>query len=262
MKPSVVVVAQPKQEARTTRILLVTPVHGRFPLTEAALQYRRQIADWLGDVGVELGCAVIGDDANLEVAERLGFTPIEAPNLLGRKFNDGHEHAVANGYDWSIPLGSDQFIDPRLLTALCNAPSHRFVASRHLSVVTADRKKILDYVMPKRGWALKMYSRSLLESDPRPCIEGVMRRCDTLTHKGVSRANRRVPQSHHWIGVGRLENVQFQTKGEQVTDWETLLARLTDARAVPWRALEAIYGTKTIRALRSSKKKEPSAEAE
>jgi hypothetical protein len=149
-----------------TRLLVVTPAFGRFELTRACLAQRVRTIEGLAKLGVEAECVVVADDENLDTARALGFSTIESPNVLSARFNDGHEHAVARGFDWSLALGSDQVIDPAVLAVLPVIPPETVLATRWLTAVRADGAACLQFRHPI--YLMKVYPRALLARCPRP----------------------------------------------------------------------------------------------
>jgi hypothetical protein len=100
-------------------IYFITPAWQRFELTRVCLEQRRRAIDFLAERGVEARCVVIADDQNADAAVELGFEVVRRRNYaLGRRFNDGFQHAAQNGAQWIVPIGSDSFIDPAYLFPL------------------------------------------------------------------------------------------------------------------------------------------------
>lgn len=223
------------------RVILVTPVFRRFEMTRLMLEQRVRTFEAARRLGVECGCVVIGDDANLAVAEKLGFHVIEAPNRLGSKYNDGHEFAVNDGWDFSFQVNSDQVFDPELLVALSGCPDDQLIRTVWLSAAYRDGRKFISYRNPL--WAMKAYPTKLLESVPRPCQEDAMSMCDSLVHAGVIHAHPSLET--HTVVVGPLETIQFES-GQQLTPWKRhLYAGMLDSTfetSVPWPAIADIHG--------------------
>jgi glycosyltransferase involved in cell wall biosynthesis len=95
-------------------IWLVSPAWRRFAVTELALAERRWLCDELTSRGLSAHGVIVGDDDNLEIAEHYGFDRVEFPNDrgLGAKFNAGFKHALDNGADYVIHIGSDDWVHP------------------------------------------------------------------------------------------------------------------------------------------------------
>lgn len=222
-------------------LLLVTPVFRRFDLTRMMLLKRVDTFAEAKAHGVTVGCVAVGDEENLGVAAECGFEVLEAPNVLGRKYNDGHQFAVENGWDISFQTNSDQVFDPRLLVAIANSPSDSLIQTHWLTAVHPLGRKALTYRNPL--WSMKAYPRQLLEKNPRPCDDSLMRMCDTSVHDGVVAANGDLPV--YSIETGPLETIQFES-GFQVTPWKRniTVAWYTGTREhpVPWEGISLIHG--------------------
>lgn len=230
-------------------VLLVTPVFRRFHLTRLMLEHRVRTFEEATNLGVECQCVCIGDLDNVELARSLGFVGIEAPNLLGAKYNDGHEHAVDYGYDFSLHCNSDQVFDPELLALIDTAPTDTLLQTRWLTAVHDTGRKAISYRNPL--WSMKVYPRALLERNPRPCGEGLMSMCDSSTHDGVLAANPGVGTT--WLEVGPLETIQFES-GFQITPWKRnlMVAGLTKTgeTPVPWDRIGQLHGPKLVQDMR------------
>lgn len=225
---------------------LCTPVWGRVELTELLLRERVRTFVAARDLGAECHCVVIGDDANLEVARGLGFDAIRAPNVLGAKYNDGHEWAVWNGFDVSFQVNSDQTFDPRLLAAIAAAPKDSLIKTRWLTSIHRDGRRAITTYNPV--WAMTAYPCALLERNPRPCAEDIGRMCDTSVHEGVVRANPNAPTV--WLEVGPRETIQYESP-TQLTSWgrhvKVALMNGTHEHGVPWDDIEAQHGADFVR---------------
>lgn len=129
-------------EAAMKSIMLVTPVFRRFELTRIMLEHRVETFKSAQALGVSCGCVVVGDAPNLAVAEGLGFDVIEAPNLLGSKYNDGHQFSVENGWGISFQVNSDQVFDPHLLLELSRSPDDKLIQTEWLTAVHGTGKRL------------------------------------------------------------------------------------------------------------------------
>lgn len=231
------------------KLLFVTPVYRRPEITKICLEQRANVIEALKEFGLEAQCAVIGDEQNLAVARDLGMVAIPAPNVLGRKFNDGHQYAVENGYDWSMPIGSDQFIDPRVLADLAGRDKRVVQATQWYIMVHSDGDRCLQFKHKK--WAGKIFPRILLKPNPRPCDENIMRQCDTSTHNGVARANRQRLQIRvDFLEHGPFEYVNFSSGVTQVSDWDRFVSFAhksgVEESLVPWEGIENVYGAELV----------------
>lgn len=200
-----------------TRLYFVTPAFQRFELTAICLEQRRLVIDELARHGVEARQVVIADDENLDIARSFGFETIERDNeWLGRRFNDGEEHAGKNGAEWIIPIGSDSWVDPAYFLPL---PSPRLTrTSRMYAPVRADRLATLR--VGKVGAGPHMFHRSLMvRSGFRPAPDQISRNTDQLTIKGLDR-----PPRWEWRDRHPLQYVGFRVR-PYITEYDRLVAR-------------------------------------
>lgn len=90
---------------------IVTPAYRRFELTRLVFEQRRRLLVALEDIwGIDAHQLVVADDPNLDTAAEAGFKTLERPNELGRRINDGFEHACARGADYVVYAGSDDWM--------------------------------------------------------------------------------------------------------------------------------------------------------
>jgi len=207
------------------------------------LEHRAQTFEEAASLGVEAQCVCVGDFENVELARTLGFVGIESPNILGAKYNDGHQWAVEHGFDFSFHVNSDQAFDPRLLQAIDQSPTDVLIQTRWMTAVHGTGIKAIQYRNPI--WAMKAYPTELLARNPRPCEENIMKMCDTSTHEGVLKAN---PDAGTlWLEVDPLETIQFES-GFQITPWKRHLwvAGLEKRGEVPvmWDEIAELHGEK------------------
>lgn len=102
------------------RLVLVTPAWRRYDVTRVCLAQRAHLAGVLAGRGIEVSVLVVADDCNLDIASGYGFDTLERPNdELGRKWNDGLEHACRTmDADYVAVVGSDDWIHPDLFDRL------------------------------------------------------------------------------------------------------------------------------------------------
>jgi hypothetical protein len=93
------------------RIVLVSAAWRRFEVTRLALAQRRHLCGELAGRGHEATGVIVADDDNLDIADEYGFVGLYQTNdYLGRKFNDGIEHACRKlDADFVVFLGSDDW---------------------------------------------------------------------------------------------------------------------------------------------------------
>lgn len=197
------------------------------------------------ELGVECQAVVIGNDDNLKLARSLGFATIEAPNWLGRKYNDGHAWALAEGFDFTFQVNSDQVWDPRLLVAIAESPDDCMIQTRWLHAVHRDGWKAITTYNPL--WSMTAYPTNLLRNNPRPCDETLDRMCDTGVRAGVQAAN---PDAGvHEIELHPLETIQFESP-TQLTSWgrhqKVALSNGTWETSVPWEEIRELHSDQLV----------------
>ena len=234
------------------KLLLVTPVFRRFHLTRLMLEHRVKTFEIAEQSGIKCQCVCIGDHENVELAEHLGFVGIKAENVLGAKYNDGHQFAVDSGYDVSFHCNSDQVFDPQLLVELANSPLNKPINTTWLTAVHPMGNRAVSY-QDKDNWAMTAYPVNLLRKNPRPCEEGIMRLCDSSTRHGVLSASPELAGQSHTVEVGPLETIQFES-GFQLTPWKNNYYRaLKDGKneyPVPWSSIAELHGQDLVNTMR------------
>lgn len=94
------------------RLVLVTPAWRRYAVTRVAFAQRAHLHGALAGRGLDVRTVVVADDRNLDIADEYGFdTVVQANDSVGRKWNDGIEHAVRTlEADYVAIVGSDDWV--------------------------------------------------------------------------------------------------------------------------------------------------------
>jgi hypothetical protein len=165
----------------------VTPAWRRLALSAVCFEQRRQTIEELARHGIEAHCVVVADDENLELARAAGFDTVERDNQwLGRRFNDGTEHACRQGAEWVVPVGSDSWVDPAYFWPL---PDPDVIRTATFLCTVAPRALAHLEVAPDNGAGPYMIHRSRLErSGFRPAKDRINRATDRSTRKGLDGA--------------------------------------------------------------------------
>lgn len=223
----------------------VTPAWQRVGLTAVCLEQRRRVIGELAAAGVEAHCVVVADDENLDTARALGFDTVERRNDagLGRKFNDGMEHAAREGAEWIVPIGSDSWIMARYLLPLPHPRQTR--TSQLYAVADAGRLGSLR-VRTASGAGPYVFHRSLLEGCGfRPAEDALMRGIDHSTIRGIGRTPPWTPRD-----VDRLQYVGFRGV-PTISPYERLFARWGEREwPDPWSRLASAYPADLVAAAR------------
>lgn len=174
-------------------VCLVIPAWGRYSVTALCLKQKRHLADVLAPAGIQVDVVVVAEDANVDLALEHGFLAVDAPNVLGRKVNDGFQVAFDRGADWISFCGSDDWIHPDLLLAL--ESEDRVVSGNEITVVDLTtprlrelgergRNGVSPWFIPRRS--LERAGVRLVEDERTRGMEGAMSRallhCDFVMH--------------------------------------------------------------------------------
>jgi hypothetical protein len=182
-------------------LYFITPAWQRFELTRVCLEQRRRAIAFLAERGVEAQCVVIADDQNADTAEELGFEVLRRRNYaLGRRFNDGFQHAARNGAEWIVPIGSDSFIDPAYLFPL---PGEHVLRSSILYALAEPERLGRLQVRNGVGVGPYMVPRDHLPPSLRPAEDYRRRGIDNSTLRGLRRGWMvEMVDLHPWQYVG------------------------------------------------------------
>lgn len=166
---------------------LVIPAWGRYAVTHLALAQHAHLAGQLAPRGITVRSVVIANDENLDIAREFGCETLEQENVLGRKVNDGIEHACREGADYVAFVGSDDWIHPDLFEPLFSLPDRPApVISGHVvSVVDLERGRlrklgcrgphgVSPWLIPR--WALEPCAFRPIRDDLECGMEGSLQR--------------------------------------------------------------------------------------
>ena len=214
-------------------LYFITPCWGRVTLTAICLEQRQRAIEILANHGVEARCVVIADDENLATAIRLGFETIRQDNeWLGRRFNDGFQHARDHGAEWMVPIGSDSWIDPWYFLPL---PDPAYTRTSALYAVVKPRRIGYLKVGAKNPAGPHVIHRDRLPESGRPAKDELTRYIDSSTIKGL--------RDVRWDSrdLHPLQYIGFRQE-PMITPYQ----RLMDAWGVhqsndPWGALATCY---------------------
>lgn len=238
-------------------LLFLVPVNGRFALTKACLRTLRWTCDQLYAIGVDASAVVMGDDANLAVAQDLGFGTVVAANVpLGRKWNDGYQLATdpelnPRPADWVMPIGSDDWIDPKLVLTVPTVPADTIVCFKQAAFVSDDGKRLSRCkITYEGGVGLRLIPSSLVAKvGYRPADESKNRALDTSTLKGLRR-RQRVNLVYH--DLHPLQVVDFKTKSSNLNPYKACQTFCWEPESTtPWDDLARHYPQASIDEVRA-----------
>lgn len=205
------------------RLTFVVPVHGRLGVSTVCLrQLRRTCNALIENANIAATAIIVADNANLRALEHrigedlLGFGYVERDNkFLGRRFNDGFQYAADDSVnhlpaDWVVPIGSDDWIDWRLLADL--PASNTVHVFQRLSYVREDGRHLAGrHLGFEGGCGIRVYPRKVLATlEYRPAAESRYNGCDTSTLVNLKRAH----------GT-RMKIVDRPSSPFQIVDWKT-----------------------------------------
>lgn len=231
----------------------VVPCYGRVELARVCLRQLRRTCDALTADGIAATAVVVADDANLRTAARLGFGTVRRDNqFLSRKFNDGIQLATDPGVnprpaDYVVPMGSDDWIDHRILLHGLPGP-HTVKGFKLLSFVREDGREITaakaDY---PGGCGMRVYPRNVMAAvNYRPGDEDRHRACDTSILVNVTNAYKQQGRFLRIVYGDRHQRqiVDWKTgSGEQINGYEGVTRRWRIARPAddPFVELQGLY---------------------
>lgn len=231
----------------------IVPAHGRHAVAEVCLRQLRRTCDVLSEHGTLATAVIIADDENLEIAQDLDFHTVTRDNAqLGRKINDGY-FVAGNDLkaDYMVPLGSDDWIDPRWILL----PQNGETVATHLSTVVNEDCTRLAYLDITFGDGVRVYSRRTLEKVGfRPAEEHRSRAIDASTHRGTD------APSIVWHDTHPLAIVDFKTR-ENLNSYHGCAStygskyrqrfQQESEHADVWERLAAVYPTEAISEMRA-----------
>lgn len=206
-----------------TSVCFIVPAHGRLGMSRACLGQLARTCAELEVSGVDATAVVIAEDENLEIAAGLGFIAVDRPNHpLGRKINDGYQHAAAAGVTHVVPFGTDDVIDPALL--LGDLPTDKVTAHRLSAIVdeTGTRLRRIK-VSYEGGDGIRVIPTRMLQAlRYRPLEDDRDRGMDGSMTTGLARAMRCVPRDLFvYNDLHDLQLVEFKSRGEQLNDYRS-----------------------------------------
>jgi hypothetical protein len=229
-------------------VIFVVPAHGRTDLAAVCLTQLRRTCDALTDATA----VVVADDENLDTAAALGFHVVEHPNTpLGAKWNAGYIAAADLGADYVIPIGSDDFVDHRLIEAQLEADGE-LRCSRLSAVVREDGKRLAVLrITYDGGDGVRVIPTGLLEPlGFRPCDDHRDRAMDTsMMLRLTAHLGRRPHMTYTDLHGAQI--VDFKSSGAQLNTYAACSAAFgVDEASDPWVLLQDTYPVEAVAAVR------------
>ncbi len=204
-------------------LCFLIPAFRRYSLTRICLRQLKRTCEALGPEIVATA-VVVADDANLDSASQLGFETVECDNdFLGRKWNAGFEWAARQGFDYLVPFGSDNVIDPAIIAD--HLPTERIVVYSSFAVVREDGDRIAEMTITtyKRGVGIRIYpTAKLTDCGYRPMPDDKQRALDTATLETLKRLNGGHVPRWYDAGIKPLQMVEFTSPYVQIGGYTKL----------------------------------------
>lgn len=242
----------------------VVPVHGRLELATICLRQLERTCEALAEDGLDASAVVIGDRENLlELREFVGvpakrgvFGSVERDNrYLSRKFNDGIQLACDPRYnprpaDFVVPIGSDDWVDHRILLQLPER-NRTVVGFQRMSFVREDGRAIASSLVNyEGGCGIRIYPRWLVSTlGYRPADEDRSRGCDTSILVNLRRTVKNIRIEHRDVHDRQI--VDFKSSGEQLNSYEQLGRWRKRVDGDPWAQLADTYPAEAIEEMRA-----------
>jgi hypothetical protein len=195
------------------------------------------VCDGIGDATA----VVVACDENLELAREQGFGTVERDNeQLGRRYNDGYQAAAQLGAEFVVPIGSDDWIDPLLITGKELDPE--MIRCFHWCAMMSDDGTELMTVNVKYdgGLGIRVIPVGLLEPfGYRPAPEDLKRAVDTGTLKALRRQHPRLGLD--WYDCHPFQLVDFKTPGANLNPYEYVRMHKELAYDQPFDVLASRY---------------------
>lgn len=227
-----------------TSVWIVSPAHGRFPVTRLALAQRRRLCQGLAGRGLDVQMLVTACDENLDIAREYGALAVETPNKpLGAKCNVGLTRAAEEGADWIVWVGSDDWIHQDVFDPLPFQPEAAppILTGQRVAIVDLQHGVMRRCASPSKYGAIPwIVPRSMLErSQFRPVQPHLQRGLDGALVRGIrlSRAELR----WHMLNPHDFRCVDFKT-GMNITPYERLAdLAIAEEETDPWTPLAEHY---------------------
>lgn len=236
----------------------VMPASGRAQLARICFRQLRRTCDALTANGIEASAVVVADDENLQTAHELGFATVRRDNrFLGARFNDGFQAACDPEHnprpaDFAVPIGSDDWIDWRILTRL--PAQDRVLVFEQIAFVREDggeitSRRVRNFI---GGCGIRVYPRQVLARlGYRPVDEDRERGCDTSTWVNLSRRTSAPPRL---VNGDRhpFQLVDWKSPSEQINAYEDVaMHRANVVVTDPFEALAGVYPAEALDEMRA-----------
>jgi len=245
-------------------IAFVIPAWRRYAVTNLALAQQAHLRGALAARGVTSTTIVVADDHNIDIAREHGCETVTQNNAyLGRKVNDGIEHACRNGADWVAFVGSDDWLhedslDP--LFALGDDQRPPLIAGHLVTIVDLERGTLRRLgIRGPDGVSPWLIPRWMLEpSGFRPVHDMLERGMEGALRRSLPDGSSRVfhdPHEHCRVDFKTSVNMTPYTRvsrllgyGPEETPWPALADHYPDELVALARETHATLSTQPVAA--------------
>jgi len=232
----------------------VVPAHGRVELARICLTHLRHTCDMLEQENIRASAVVIACDENLDTARDLGFATVERDNLYtSRRFNDGIQLACDPAFnpvpvDYVVPLGSDDWVDWRLVQNL--PPANTMVGYQRMAFVREDGRELtVRHIHSEGGCGIRIWPRQVMaRADYRPADENRKRGCDTSMLVNVRMLFPELRVEHR--DLDPLQIVDWKTDGANLNPYESLRRHKVELERDPFDILAGRYPADLLEQMR------------
>lgn len=235
------------------RVVFVVPCHGREQLAAVCL---RQLVRTCAELApaVDASAVLVSDEAAFGVlADELGFAHVvQANSPLGRKWNDGFEHALGElAADFVVPFGSDDVVDARLI-GVDLPPPDTIRCSRLSAIVREDGRRLahLNVTYPYGDGVRTIPAAILRLVGGRPAADERERAIDGSISDKLHRAGLR-PRLRY-VDVHPLQILDFKSPAGQLNTYSACVRGFgTGEFANVWERIGEHYPAEFVEEIRA-----------
>jgi len=147
------------------KILVFLPIWGRHEITERCFQGLRRLSEYNPHKYLIDIVAVVSEDWAKKLCDKYNYRFVYAENFpLGAKLNTGLEYCMKFQFDYLMTLGSDDFIDNRLLDVYDEyfKQGTELFGTDKICFVQGDKAKMVSYSLTIAG-AGRCIKKSVIE---------------------------------------------------------------------------------------------------
>lgn len=234
-----------------SNIWFVVPAHGRPELSAICLRQLKRTCDRLKKFDIYATAVVIANDENLDTAADLGFWGYDQNNdFLGRKFNDGMELAAQEGAEFVIPMGSDDWLDYRWITAKPLHPN-KLRCARWMAMVAEDGRRIQSIMVNYDGGiGPRIIPVSMIEKFRyRPAPEDRKRGYDMATLNRIKTIHK--GDFIDYYDFSSYQLIDWKTGGANLNSYQSCAIHRVRESGQVWAKLADCFPAESLREMRA-----------